>query len=792
MYTLNLYVFYYPLHHIRHSPYILRNLFFTNTFQPPTQRAVVNLSDFTLTPDMISLLSRGLNFCPTPGEPDMGKLRSELNTFHRKLRLRAYFGNEEDSVLDRTNDLSQDTNDMAFADRKFKPRSTFNPNGPIQLEAFIAANETALSKTHCTAPTNTNLSEGEKTALTKLRENRSITIKKADKGSAVVVLNTKDYIAQTLRLLDNREHYRVDATCQTTIHNDLIIEILDAMFEMEEISAETYEYLINRTPRTPLFYSLPKIHKGTIPPPGRPIVSGNDSASERISQFVDHFLQPIVPKTKSYIKDTSDFVKFIRDLGPIPTGSILATLDVSALYTNIPHDEGEEAALNALIKERGPSAKPSNTFLSELLHLVLTTNNFEFDGIHYTQLSGTAMGTKVAPSYANIFMDWFEQTYVYTHALCPTIWFRYIDDVFTIFNCDITDATTFLRDLNSCHASIKFESELSETEINFLDTTVMLHDNTVSTKVYSKPTDSFSYLHFDSCHPKHCKSNLPYGQFLRVKRICTNISDFDDKAREMARHFIRRGYPIETVENALIKARRIDRDVALTPKEPDVDTQRATFLVTPHDPVTNIVANVVNSNWDILARSCQTRAIHEKRFICGYRRTQNLKEMLTSARVKSTTDAPPRRSSTATSGNRCTFRACRFCPIIDHSGRITSHFSKREYVCKARVDCRNNNIIYCISCTKCGMQYVGQTQNALCDRFHTHFWNINKAHTNHSVSRHFNQPGHSGVGDVKIHILDFIYVHATSAYGKSVRDTVEKHWIHRLRSQTPLGMNIED
>ena len=90
-------------------------------------------------------------------------------------------------------------------------------------------------------------------------------------------------------------------------------------------------------PRIPEFYTLTKIHKKI--PVGRPIVSGSSGPAERISSFVDSLLQPSAIKQKSYLKDTTDFINFIENT-PMTNNSLLATLVVSSLYTNIPHVEG--------------------------------------------------------------------------------------------------------------------------------------------------------------------------------------------------------------------------------------------------------------------------------------------------------------------------------------------------------------------------------------------------------------------------------------------------------------------
>ena len=97
--------------------------------------------------------------------------------------------------------------------------------------------------------------------------------------------------------------------------------------------------------RTSKLYFLKKIHKN---PMGiQPIVSSCDSITEKISQFVDKWLQPYVKNLPSYIKDTTEFINQI-EATKLPTYRKLASIDVSSLYTNIPHEEGVQSALHFL------------------------------------------------------------------------------------------------------------------------------------------------------------------------------------------------------------------------------------------------------------------------------------------------------------------------------------------------------------------------------------------------------------------------------------------------------------
>ena len=97
------------------------------------------------------------------------------------------------------------------------------------------------------------------------------------------------------------------------------------------------------------------------------------------SQLVDTVIKPFVPQIKSYVRDTPDFLEKLSKLGPLPEGTILVSLDVSSLYTNIPHREGLRATVETLVSNRDPNHKPSNAVVINLLRKVLELNNFDFN-----------------------------------------------------------------------------------------------------------------------------------------------------------------------------------------------------------------------------------------------------------------------------------------------------------------------------------------------------------------------------------------------------------------------------
>ena len=116
-------------------------------------------------------------------------------------------------------------------------------------------------------------------------------------------------------------------------------------------------------------------------------------------------LKPLVPVIESYVKDTTDFINKIENIEALHEGALIGTLDVTSLYTNIPNGEGLAVVAERLEAVRDSRLMPTNRSLVELLEMVLTMNHISFNGRYFLQKRGTAMGTRLAPSYANLFME---------------------------------------------------------------------------------------------------------------------------------------------------------------------------------------------------------------------------------------------------------------------------------------------------------------------------------------------------------------------------------------------------
>ena len=299
---------------------------------------------------------------------------------------------------------------------------------------------------------------------------------------------------------------------------------------------------------------LPKVHKRLHNVPGRPVMSSSSYYTENISYFLDFHLKPLTQKVRSYIQNTNDFLKKIANLPPLLDYLILCTIDVVGPSPNIPHEEGLIAIRKTLDTRKDKIISIDS--LIELAECVLENNIFEHDKSVFKQLRETAIGTKMAPPYAIIFMDSLEEDILSNSLLKPLVWWRYIDDIFMMWEHGEEELQKFLETLNCYHPTIKFTAEYSRAKINFLDVTVIKKGNQLVTDLYIKPTDTHQYLHASSCHVSHCKKSIPSSQTLCLNRICSENAFFDKRCNELEIWLKELGYSDKLVRGQILKARK--------------------------------------------------------------------------------------------------------------------------------------------------------------------------------------------------------------------------------------------
>ena len=443
---------------------------------------------------------------------------------------------------------------------------------PTLLQKFITSFSHIPTHTY-RKPENNNLKPHLRSALHTLSHNQDIVIKPADKGALLVIQNKTDYIQESLRQLSNPAHY---TTLPGPLHPTTIPrvnKILQDLQNKQFITDKQAEYLSPpTTPRPRLFYTLPKIHKPPdswpVPhriPPGRPIVSDCSSDTYQTAEFIDHYLQPLSTSHPSYIKDTYHFLDLINNL-KIPPQSYLISLDVDSMYTNIDNNMGLQAVQSTFLKHPDPH-RPDQQLL-QLLRINLECNDFHFLDRTYLQISGTAMGKKFAPAYANIVAAHWEEEALSHCPLQPFFYKRYLDDIFIIWHHDLPSFHNFFQILNTSHPSMRLKHTIQTQSIDFLDITLhkgpRFHtSNILDTKVFFKATDKHLLLHKLSFHPPHTFKGVLKSQILRFHRLSSDQQSFNNSCSILFQALRSRGYTARFLRS--IKSKTI-RD--LTPVMP--------------------------------------------------------------------------------------------------------------------------------------------------------------------------------------------------------------------------------
>ena len=149
-------------------------------------------------------------------------------------------------------------------------------------------------------------------------------------------------------------------------------------------------------------------------------------------------------------------------------------------------------------------------------------------------------------------------------------------------------------------------------------------------KLYNKPTDAHLYLNYNSCHPQHNKVSIPISQFVRLKRIHTFEEDYEESAKQLESHFLKRGYP-----HKIIKSGRKKTESYSDTEEKSKDEKNLLIFTTTFNPRRINIQQILDKYKLVLTEHPETKfLVEEKKWLISYRKPRNLKDILTSAKME--------------------------------------------------------------------------------------------------------------------------------------------------------------
>ena len=391
------------------------------------------------------------------------------------------------------------------------------------------------------------------------------------------------------------------------------------------------------------------------------------------------------------------------------------------------------------------------------------------------------IGLKFAPAYANLFMSSLEEDMLSSCAVKPWIWYRCIDDVFFIWTHGEEQLSSFIEYINSYHQIIKFTTEKSRDSVSYLDVSVSRKGQTLETDLYCKSTDTHQYLQKSSCHPWHVKKAIPYGQALRIRRICSDEKKFRMRSEELVGWLVNRGYKEYFVREQIVRASKLDREKLFNQEGrcSNKKKDQVPLVVTFH-PALNELRGIVEKLHAMLDASEEHKEAFKEQPLVVFRRAPNLKDNLVRAKL-------PRSQTEGVRGCfKCGKVRCQVCSFMSEGSSFKCDVSGREYSINSNFTCDSSGVVYLLGCKVCGKQYVGSTFTSFKARFN----NYKSASRRFSggvlvpqaeLFGHFTGAGHHGfLEDVSFQIIDRVF---------GVSRHKEGFWQFRLQSFMPEGLN---
>ncbi|XP_062714162.1 uncharacterized protein LOC134290945 [Aedes albopictus] len=431
--------------------------------------------------------------------------------------------------------------------------------------------------------------KAEETTRRFLKDNPNILVLKSDKGNKTVLMEASEYRQKMLELLEDRNTYNpinADPTSRFEKQNNSIVKRLR---NLDLIDERTSRQLMKHNAVCPRIYGQPKAHKPGLPL--RPVVPNITAPSYSLSKFVGKIFQRSLV-SRYNIRDSFEFCEFINNV-TLPDEHVLISLDVKALFTSIP----KSLVMNSIITKWDEIKPNTNICLDLFLEIVefcIDSSYFRFDGQHYEQVFGTAMGIPLSPYIADWVMETLLDTVVRMLEIPLPFIRKFVDDLITAI--PLSRLQHVIDTFNSYDIHIQFTYEMEvDNKLPYLDMLLTRHSNqNVTTSWYQKPIASGRFLQYQSFHPLGQKLNVAQNFARRVNQLSTNL-DEQSKRKIVDDQLKLNGYP-KPLRSRIINRmneRNTNRSI-----QHSVQNLEYTYLSIPNIPhLSNMIDRVIRREY---------------------------------------------------------------------------------------------------------------------------------------------------------------------------------------------------
>jgi hypothetical protein len=587
-------------------------------------------------------LHLGLKFCVHP--PRQTKyLQESVKRFNRDVRRISFF---------KFNKLDEDI-DGYIPELYFKSTWEADPSESAEVEYSIktflnAINQERRRYTKTRLP---NIRPHHLDLTKFLLNNDKFIIVEADKNLGGCILLRDEYISRAFNdHLNNESVYRrisqeeaYDRQHQNAVD---LIRLIHQWHNKNDISTAEYNFLLTAVDQLrdkPTRFRLTiKVHKN--PWATRPVVCCAGTMLNSVSRWIDYWLQKIKHLVPSYIKNSSQLIDQLKDIGSLPQGALLFKADATSMYTNIDTDHAISVITDWLdeIETMLPLGFPT-TPLKSALEFVMKNNIFEFGDTHFLQLTGTAMGTSSACMYATIYYAIHE-----TKTLLPNfgrnILFlrRYIDDMFGIWvmNDPSMTWTAFGEAIND-FGLLRWEIDEPTISLDYLDINITIDNDSIVTRTFRKAMNLYQFLPPHSAHPPATLKGMIYSLMKTYLYQNSHQRDYEREVIFLFNHLTARGWSKTKLKRWILEGDR-QLHARQTTSIVDKASKDRLFFHLPFHPY-DIPRKTIRRLYNQHCADNFANHLTITDFTIAYTRHKNLKELLTRAKLH---QAPNQAAST--------------------------------------------------------------------------------------------------------------------------------------------------
>ena len=411
-----------------------------------------------------------------------------------------------------------------------------------------------------------------------------------------IIIDTNSYIEKVEHQINRGSFVKLDAD-----PNPKFKEKVNNWLEKwsDNITNEWKEFIRPDNFNAGKMYGMVKTHKADNPV--RVITSDCNTVVVKLSILVEKTLYTLADGLNSKIKDTNNMLEIIDNINKsmLSENSVLVSFDVVNMFPNIDNKSDLLSVKEALTDSNFDV--DSTQCIVDALEICLTCNNSRFNHQHFLQTDGTAQGPHMSCSYADIAMAKYDSLANNFH-LKPSVWKRFRDDIFVLWEHGTASLFSFLDYLNTMDKTgkIKFTMEIAgDTGLEFLDLKLKISEGKIRVDVYAKSTNSFSYTTPNTCYPKNNICNIPRGIALRLRRICDDDETFEKRSSEYQNYLIARDHKPSIVKKQFSEVKKKTRSEARQ-KQTKQDKMSDLKFITTYNPALPNFHNIIQNNLSIL------------------------------------------------------------------------------------------------------------------------------------------------------------------------------------------------